>query len=90
MSIISAGLKLIARTANDIALAHGTKRAQQIAYKETGKAMRQANRKGYYIDGAKAYRKNYDKNVAIAKAKMDMPVFKILFMSGCLCYMIKE
>ena len=69
MSIISAGLKLIARTANDIALAHGTKRAQQIAYKETGKAMRQASRKGYYINGAELYRKNYNSNVAKAKAR---------------------
>lgn len=69
MSLISAGLKLIARTANDMLLNHSTQRAKKIAYQETGKAMRQANRKGYYIDGAKAYRKNYDKNVAIAKAK---------------------
>lgn len=69
MSLISAGLKLIARTANDMLLNHSTQRAKKIAYQETGKAMRQANRKGYYIDGAKAYRRNYDKNVAIAKAK---------------------
>ncbi len=69
MSLISAGLKLIARTANDMLLNHSTQRAKKIAYQETEKAMRQANRKGYYIDGAKAYRKNYDKNVAIAKAK---------------------
>ena len=69
MSLITAGLKLIARTANDMLLNHSTQRAKKIAYQETGKAMRQANRKGYYIDGAKAYRKNYDKNVAIAKAK---------------------
>lgn len=30
--------------------------------------MRQANRKGYYINGAKLYRKNLNKNVARAKA----------------------
>lgn len=69
MSLISAGLKLIARTANDMLLSHSTQRAKKIAYQETGKAMSQANRKGYYIDGAKAYRKNLNKNVAIAKAK---------------------
>ena len=30
--------------------------------------MRQANRKGYYINGAKLYRKNLSKSVARAKA----------------------
>ena len=69
MSLISAGLKLIARTANDMLLNSSTQRAKKIAYQETGKTMRQANRKGYYIDGAKLYRENLNKNVAKAKAK---------------------
>lgn len=69
MSLITAGLKLIARTANDMLLNHSTQRAKKVAYIETGKAMRQANRKGYYINGAKTYRRNYDKNLTIAKAK---------------------
>lgn len=45
MSLISAGLKLIARTANDMLLNSSTQRAKKIAYQETGKAMRRANRK---------------------------------------------
>lgn len=69
MSLISAGLKLIARTANDMLLNSSTQRAKKIAYQETEKAMHQANRKGYYIDGAKLYRENLNKNVAKAKAK---------------------
>ena len=67
MSLISAGLKLIARTANDMLLNHSTQRAKKIAYQETGKAMRQANRKGYYIDGAKAYRKITIKTLPLQK-----------------------
>ncbi len=69
MSLISAGLKLIARTANDMLLSHSTQRAKKVAYQETGKAMRQANRKGYYIDGTKLYRENLNKNFAMAKDK---------------------
>lgn len=68
MSLITAGLKFIARTANDMLLDHNTQHAKKSAYHETGKAMRQANRKGYYINGAKLYRKNLSKSVARAKA----------------------
>ena len=69
MSLITAGLKFIARTANDLLLDSSTQRAQKTAYRETGKAIRQANRKGYYINGSKLYRENLNKNVAKAKAR---------------------
>ena len=69
MSLITAGLKLIARTANDILFAQSTQKAKKIAYQETGKAMRRANRKGYYINGTKLYRENLNKNIVKAKTK---------------------
>lgn len=69
MSLITAGLKFIARTANDLLSDSSTQRAQKTAYRETGKAIRQANRKGYYINGSKLYRENLNKNVAKAKAR---------------------
>ena len=71
MSLIAAGLKFVARTANDLLFDRSTQRAQKTAYRETGKAIRQANRKGHYINGAQLYRENLNKNVAKAKAKHD-------------------
>lgn len=69
MSLISAGLKYIARTANDMLLNRNTQTAKKIAYQKTGKAIQQANQKGYFIDGTKLYRKNYNKTIVVAKAK---------------------
>lgn len=69
MSLITASLKFIARTANDMLLNSNTQRAKKIAYRETGETMRKANRKGKYINGAELYRENLNKNIAKAKAK---------------------
>lgn len=62
MSLITAGLIFIARTANDLLFDRSTQRVQKTAYRETGKAIRQANRKGHYINGAKLYRENLNRN----------------------------
>lgn len=69
MDPFNAGLKYVLRNANDMLFNRSTQKAKRNAYQETGKAMRQANKKGYYINGTKLYRENLNKNLAKAKAK---------------------
>lgn len=69
MSIISAGLKYIARTVSDAILSHDIKVAKNKAYNATGKAMSKAGRNGSYINGSATYRKNYNSYIAKAKTR---------------------
>ena len=69
MSLITAGLKYIGRSINDALYRRDLKTVKNKSFNDTKTEINASRRKGYYIDGAKAYRRNYDKNVAIAKAK---------------------
>lgn len=50
MGLLSAGLKLLARTLNDSALNRDMKTAKNKSYRDTKKSLQQAKRKGYYIN----------------------------------------
>ena len=69
MSLISAGLKYIGRSINDALYRHDLKNVHNKSFNDTKAKINTSRRKGYYINGAKTYRRNYDKNLAIAKAK---------------------
>lgn len=58
MGIIKAGVKLIARIANDSIAKHQRRNAHKTAYKLTGNQLRQANKRQEYIDGKRAYQRN--------------------------------
>ena len=68
MSLISAGLKYIGRSINDALYRHDLKNVHNKSFNDTKAKINASRRKGY-INGAKTYRRNYDKNLAIAKAK---------------------
>ena len=67
MGIIKAGVKLIARIANDSIAKYQRRNAQKTAYKITGNQLRQANKRQEYIDGKRAYQRN----LAERKRKID-------------------
>ena len=69
MSLISAGLKYIGRSINDALYRHNLKNVKNKSYNDTKAEISTSRRKGYYINGAKTYRRNYNKNLAIAKAR---------------------
>ena len=69
MDPFTAGLKYILRSANDKLLSHRTQKAKDIAYQKTGKDMRKANRKGYYINGSKTYREKLNREIEKEKVK---------------------
>lgn len=69
MSLLFAGIKLFARECNDIKLQHDLNKAKEISYKQTGKVMHSASKKGKYINGTEIYRKNLKKNIRTAKSR---------------------
>jgi len=69
MKLLSASLKLIGRTLNDVKLARNLEKAKATAYSQTHKDMVQARRKGKYINGKEKYRQHYRNNVRIATSK---------------------
>ena len=69
MSLLSAGIKLFARECNDIKLQHDLNKAKEISYKQTGKAMHRASKKGKYINGTEIYQKNLKENIFTAKTR---------------------
>ena len=69
MSLLSAGIKLFARECNDIKLQHDLNKAKEISYKQTGKAMHRASKKGKYINGKEVYRNNLKTNIRSANER---------------------
>lgn len=71
MSLKSAIFKFFARGANDKLTAHEVSASRGRAYKKTGAQIKQAKKNGQYIDGKKAYKRNYKiyKSTAIKRSR---------------------
>ena len=69
MSLLFAGIKLFARECNDIKLQHDLNKTKEISYKQTGKEINHARKKGKYINGKEVYRNNLKTNIRSANEK---------------------
>lgn len=67
MNLISAGLKFIARSVNDAVFRRQVRTAKNASFRQTGKAIQQARKKGKFVNGFKLYRNNLAVNIEKAK-----------------------
>ena len=67
MSLISAGLKYIGRSINDALYRHDLKNVHNKSFNDTKAKINTSRRKGYYINGAKTYRRNMIKTSLLQK-----------------------
>lgn len=69
MSLLFAGFKFLVRSCNDSLLHRDLDNAHEKSYKQTGKEIDHARKKGKYINGSEIYRKNLKKNIRTAKSR---------------------
>ena len=61
MGFFKACGKFIARVASNGLHHHAEKKAREQAYRQTGVQIQNARKQGAYIDGSRAYQKNFEK-----------------------------
>ena len=69
MDLFSAITKSVFRFANRKSAEHDRQKAKDIAYKNTGKEIKAAKRKGEYVNGSKAYKRNLSKQMDAVEQK---------------------
>lgn len=69
MSLLFAGFKFLVRSCNDSLLHRDLDNAHAKSYKQTGKEINHARKKGKYINGKEVYRNNLKTNIRSANER---------------------